>query len=143
MSDSTITAATRALIDRFYEAYTAGNLAGMLALLDEAAVVTFNGHGVFRGRAEYQPYMEWAGTQLPELQFTVTAKIVDGDRAAVTWDEIGTTAHGARWDAIGVDTYRVVDGKIVALTVHSDTDKMRRFLDPYPGGETKPRPGEL
>lgn len=133
MSDPDVTAATRAVIDRFYEAYTSGNLAGMLALLDENAVVTFNGHGVFHGRAEYQPYMEWAGTQLPELQFDVTAKIVDGDRAAVTWDEVGTTARGEHWQAIGVDTYRVAGGKIVALTVHSDTDKMRRLLDPYPG----------
>jgi uncharacterized protein (TIGR02246 family) len=135
MSDPAVTAATRALIDRFYEAYVTGNLAGMLALLDEDAVVTFNGHGVFRGRAEYQPYLEWAGTQLPELHFDVTAKIVDGDRAAVTWDERGTTARGEPWAAIGVDAYRVAGDRIVAVTVYSDTDKMRRLLDRYPGGQ--------
>ena len=133
MSDPAVTAATRAVIDRFYEAYTGGNLAGMLALLSEEAIVTFVGHGTFRGRGEYQPYMEWAGPQLPELQFDVTAKIVDGDRLGLP--ELGAqlrTARGADWEAVGVDTDRVANGKIVELTVHGDTEKMKRLLDPYP-----------
>jgi uncharacterized protein (TIGR02246 family) len=130
MDDQT-TIATRSLIDRFYVAYVGGDLDGMLAMLADDAVVTFNGHGSFRGRAEIRPYMTWAATQLPELDFRVTAKIVDGDRAAVSWDETGRTARGEVWTAIGVDVYRVAGGKIVELTVYSDTDKMRRLLDPY------------
>jgi uncharacterized protein (TIGR02246 family) len=131
--DDTSTAATRAVIDRFYESYTAGDIEGMLDLIADDAVVTFNGHGSFYGKEQIRPYMAWGATQLPELDFRVRAKIVDGDRAAVTWDESGRTARGEPWTAIGVDVYRIAGGRIVELTVYSDTDKIRRLLDPYPG----------
>jgi uncharacterized protein (TIGR02246 family) len=130
--DDDATTATCAVLDRFYAAYLAGDQAAMLALLAEDAVVTFVGHGTFRGKAEIRPYMAWAATQLPELDFRITARIVDGERAAVTWDETGRTARGEPWAAIGVDVYRIAAGKVAALTVHSDTDLMRRLLDPYP-----------
>lgn len=76
--------------------------------------------------------MTWAGTQLPQLEFRVLHKIVDGERAAVTWDETGRTKRGEEWAAVGVDVYRVVDGEVVELTVYGDTDKMHRLLDPWP-----------
>ena len=127
------TAATRAVIDRFYAAYLGGNLDGMLAEIAGDAVVTFAGHGTFRGKGEIRPYMEWGVKQLPELQFNVRNKIVDDDRAAVTWDETGRTKRGDDWSAIGCDVYRVVNGKIVELTVYGDTEKMARLMDAYPG----------
>jgi len=126
------TAATRAIIERFYGAYTTGGLEGMLAMIADDAVVTFAGHGTFRGKDEIRRYMTWAGPQLPQLDFRVLATIVDGDRAAVPWSETGVTKAGAAWEAIGCDTYRVAGGKIVELTVHGDTDKMRRLLEPWP-----------
>lgn len=129
----TATATTRAVIDRLYDAYQAGDLEGMLALMADDVVVTFTGHGTFYGKAEARPYMEWAGTQLPELTFNVRHIIVDGEYAAVTWDEIGRTRRGEAWSAIGVDVHRVVDGKIVELTVYTDTEKLARLLDPWPG----------
>lgn len=128
------TTGTRALIDSFYNAYLTGGLDAMLQLMADDAVVTFVGHGTFRGKAEIHPYMAWAATQLPVLKFNVTAKIVDGDRAAVIWDETGTTKNGAEWAAVGVDTYRVVDGKIVELTCLGDTEKMQRLLETYQKG---------
>lgn len=127
------TTATRAVIDRFYVAYLAGNLEGMLAELADDAVVIFAGHGAFRGKAEIRPYMEWGGQQLPELHFNVLNKIVDGERAAVNWDETGRTKRGDDWAAIGCDVYRVVDGKIIELTVYGDTEEMARLMDAYPG----------
>lgn len=126
---------TRQVIDRFYEAYISGNQQGILDLLAEDAEVTFNGHGTFRGLKEIQAYMTWAAAQLPTLSFTVTAKIIEGDRAAVTWDETGVTAHGEPWTAIGVDVYRVRGGKVAELTVYTDTDKVARLLDPWPDSE--------
>jgi ketosteroid isomerase-like protein len=127
-----LTAATRAALDRFYAAYTSGDLEGMLALMTADVTVSFIGHGTFRGKAEARPYMTWAGTQLPQLEFRVLHKIVDGDRAAVTWDETGVTKRGDTWEARGVDVYRIVDGKVDEITVYSDTEKMRRLLDPWP-----------
>lgn len=130
-SDET-TKATRAVIDRFYDAYLGGDAEAMLAEMAEDAVVTFAGHGVFHGKEEIRRYIRWAGPQLPELRFNVIAKIVDGERAAVPWDEVGRTRRGDHWEAIGCDVYRVVNGKIVELTCIGDTEKMHRLLDPWP-----------
>ena len=127
------TEATRRLIDRFYDCYVGGDQDGMLALMADDAVVTFVGHGTFRGKGEIRPYMAWAATLLPRLDFRVRRKIVDGEHAAVVWDETGVTQRGEPWESQGVDVYRVVDGRIVELTVHSDTEKMLRQLGPYPG----------
>jgi uncharacterized protein (TIGR02246 family) len=124
---------TRGVLNRLYAAYIGGDLEGMLDLFADDAVVTFSGQDTFRGRAEYEPYMRWAGTQLPVLDFRVRQIIVDGEYAAVTWDEDGRTARGEAWSAAGVDVFRIVDGKIVELTDYSDTDKIRRLLDVYPG----------
>jgi uncharacterized protein (TIGR02246 family) len=131
--DDDRTDATRRLIDRFYDRYTGGDQDGMLALMADDAVVTFVGHGTFRGKGEIRPYMAWAATQLPRLDFRVRRKIVDGEHAAVVWDETGVTKRGEPWEGRGVDVYRVADGRIVELTVHSDTDAMLRQLGPYPG----------
>lgn len=127
------TAATREVIERFYTAYLAGNAEGMLAEIADDGVVTFAGHGTFRGMAEIRRYFAWAGPQLTNLEFTIIAKIVDGDRAAVPWTETATTKAGEPWEAIGCDHYRVADGKIVELTCIGDTDKMARLLERWPG----------
>jgi uncharacterized protein (TIGR02246 family) len=124
---------TREVLDALYEAYTSGDLQGMLDLIADEAVVTFVGQGTFTGKSAFEPYMRWAGTQLPELEFRVRKIIVDDELAAVTWDEEGKTARGEAWSAAGVDVLRVVGGKIVELTDYSDTDKMARLLDKYPG----------
>ncbi len=127
------TAATRDLIERFYVSYLAGDREGMLALLADDAVVTFIGHGTFRGTDEIRAYMTWAATQLRDLDFRIRSKIVDGDWAAVAWDETATTRAGEPWESLGVDVYRVVGEGIAELTVHSDTAKMYRQLDAYDG----------
>lgn len=127
------TAETRKVIDRFYVAYLAGDPEGMLAEIAHDATVTFAGHGVFHGIGEIRAYFAWAAPQLTDLVFTIIAKIVDGDRAAVPWTETARTRRGEPWSAIGCDHYRVVGGKIVELTCIGDTDKMARLLDPWPG----------
>ncbi|MEA2582631.1 MAG: SnoaL-like domain [Thermomicrobiales bacterium] len=127
-----VTSSTRVTLELFYVAYTSGDLEGMLAMMADDVVVTFIGHGTFHGKAEAQPYMIWAGTQLPQLDFRVLHKIVDGERAAVVWDETGVTKRGHTWEAQGVDVYRIVDGKVVELTVHSDTEQMKRLLESWP-----------
>ena len=132
MSDET-TAATRAALDRVYAAYTSGDLEGMLALMSEDVIVAFIGHGTFDGKDEAHAYMTWAAKQIPELNFRVLHKIVDGERAAVVWDETGFTWHGDFWSARGVDVYRIVDNRVVELTVYSDTEKIARLLEPWTG----------
>jgi uncharacterized protein (TIGR02246 family) len=130
MSDKT--EETRKVIDRVYDAYLAGNAEGMIAEMAEDAVVTFAGHGTFRGKDEIRPYMTWAGPQLTDLKFNVLAKIVDGERAAVPWHETARTARGEPWESIGCDIYRLERGKIVEMTVLGETEKVVRLLEPWP-----------
>ena len=126
-----ITAATRNVIDTMYGYYLRGDQAGMLSLMSDDAVVTFVGHGTFHGKDEIRTYMAYSARLLHDLVFTIRQKIVDGEYAAVTWDETATTWRGEPWQSSGVDVYHVVDGQIVAMTVNSDTDKMLRQLGPY------------
>jgi uncharacterized protein (TIGR02246 family) len=127
------TAATRAALERVYAAYTGGDLDAMLATMAEDVVITFTGYGTFHGKAAARPFMAWSGTQIPQLDFRVVHTIVDGERAAVVWDETGTTKRGEGWEARGVDVYRIVDGKVVELTVYTDTEKCARLLEPWLG----------
>lgn len=124
---------TRALIDKLYAAYLSGDTERMLALMAPDVAVTFNYAGTFHGMAEARPFMMWNGAQLPKLTFNIRHKIIDGNRAAVTWDETGTTIRGDEWSAMGVDVYRIEGDRIVEMTCYSDTDKVARLLDPYPG----------
>jgi ketosteroid isomerase-like protein len=124
---------TRAVIEKLYEAYLSGNTEGMLALMAPDVKVTFNYAGTFTGMDEARPFMMWNGGQLTDLKFNVRTKIIDGNYAAVTWDETAKTIRGEDWEAIGVDVYHVENDQIVEMTCYSDTDKVARLLDPYPG----------
>lgn len=130
MSDD-VTAATRRVIDEMYGYYLRGDQAGMLSLMSDDVVVTFVGHGTFHGQDEVRAYMAHAGGLLRDLVFNIQQKIVDGEYAAVPWDETATTWRGEPWASCGVDVYHVVNGKIVAMTVNSDTDKMLKQLGAY------------
>src|SRR3954468_17446627 len=125
------TTQTRKVIDAMYDFYLSGDQEGMLSLMSDDAVVTFVGHGTFRGKDEIRAYMTYAAGLLHDLVFTIRQKIVDGDYAAITWDETATTWRGEPWQSSGVDVYHVFNGQIVAMTVNSDTDKMLRQLGSY------------
>jgi ketosteroid isomerase-like protein len=129
----TQTERTRAVIDKLYDAYLTGSTEGMLALMAPDVKVTFNYAGTFTGMAEARPFMTWNGAQPPELQFNVRHKIIDGNHAAVTWDETGKTIRGDDWSSIGVDVYHIEGDQIVEMTCYADTEKVARLLDPYPG----------
>ncbi len=133
MTDSQ-TERTRAVIEKLYDAYLTGDTEGMLALMAPDVEVTFNYAGTFHryGRSAPLHDLEWRPAPRAST-FNVRHKIVDGNRAAVTWDETGKTIRGDDWSAIGVDVYRVEGDQIVEMTCYSDTDKVARLLDPYPG----------
>ena len=91
---------TRAVIEKLYEAYLSGNTEDMLALMAPDVKVTFNYAGTFTGMAEARPFMTWNGAQLTDLTFNVRHKIIDGNFAAVTWDETAKTIRGDDWEAM-------------------------------------------
>jgi ketosteroid isomerase-like protein len=57
---------------------------------------------------------------LHHLDFRIRRTIVDGDAAAVIWDESATTAAPKPWENHGVDVIRARNAKIVALHENND-----------------------
>jgi ketosteroid isomerase-like protein len=57
---------------------------------------------------------------LHHLDFRIRRTIVDGDAAAVIWDESATTAAGKPRENHGVDVIRARNAKIVALHENND-----------------------
>lgn len=129
---------TRRVVDQFYRAYLAGDREGMLALMDEEVEVVFLGQGVFRGKAEVRPFLAWSAGLLKDLDFRIRARLFDGERAAVLWEETAVTAGGQPWENHGVDVFHVQGGRLVSVHEYNDTEVLRRLLPPYPGPPGQP-----
>jgi ketosteroid isomerase-like protein len=113
---------TRRVVDALYRAYFAGDGEGMLAQMADDVEVRFLGQGTFHGIPEVRRFMQFSAGLLRDLDFRIRRTIVDGDTAAVLWDETATTAAGKAWENHGVDVIRVRGGKIVALHENNDVN---------------------
>ncbi len=61
-------------------------------------------------------------------------KIIDGNHAAVLWDETARTADGAPWENHGVDVFEVQNGEIVSLHENNDVRPVHEHFEPYEPG---------
>src|SRR5919198_6314720 len=89
---------TRRVVEALYAAYLAGNGEGMLAQMADDVEVRFLGQGMFRGLSEVRRFIEFSAGLLRDLDFRIRRTIVDGDTAAVLWDESAITAGGDTWE---------------------------------------------
>jgi ketosteroid isomerase-like protein len=117
-----VEAETRRVVDALYAAFLSGDGEGMLAQMSENVEVRFLAQGTFNGLAEMRRFMEFSAGLLRDLDFRIRKTIVDGDTAAVIWDESATTATGKPWENHGVDVIRVGNGKIVSLHENNDVN---------------------
>lgn len=108
-----------AALDRLYEAYFAGDTEGMLAAMADDVSVRFLGREQVDGIDEARRFFTANNASLQDLKFEIKRRIVDGDRAAVIWDETAL-AMGRPYRNHGVDVFRVVDGEITVLRVNND-----------------------
>src|SRR5436190_14157143 len=122
---------TRRVVDALYDAYLAGNGEGMLAQMADDVEVRFLGQGTFHGLPEVRRFMEFSAGLLRDLDFRIRRTIVDGDTAAVIWDESATTADGKAWENHGVDVIRVHGGKIVSLHENNDVNLIYEHFPRY------------
>ena len=109
---------TRAL-DRLYAAYFAGDTEGMLATMSDDVSVRFLGRAPVNGIAAARRFFTANNASLQDLDFRIERRIVDGEWAAVTWNETAT-ARGKPYRNHGVDVFRVIDGEISVLRVNND-----------------------
>ena len=120
MSDSGIDE----VLDDLYEAYFAGDTEGMLATMSDDVEVRFLGRPPVRGIDEARRFFTANNASLQDLDFRIRARVIDGDHAAVVWDETAT-ALGRPYENHGVDVFRVVNGEITVLRVNNDIVRRR------------------
>jgi uncharacterized protein (TIGR02246 family) len=122
---------TRRVVDALYRAFLAGDGEGMLEQMADDVEVRFLGQGTFHGVPAFRGFMESSAGLLHDLDFRIRRTIVDGDTAAVIWDESATTAAGNPWENHGVDVIRVRDGKIVQLHENNDVNLVYTHFPRY------------
>ena len=122
---------TRRVVDALYAAFLAGNGEGMLAQMADDVEVRFLGQGTFHGVPDMRRFMEFSAGLLRELDFRIRHTIVDGDSAAVIWDESAATADGEPWENHGVDVIRVRAGKVVSLHENNDVTLVHKHFPRY------------
>jgi uncharacterized protein (TIGR02246 family) len=125
-------AETRRVVEALYAAYLSEDLEGMLAQMAEDVEVRFLGQGMFQGLTAVRRFMQFSAGLLTELDFRIQRVVVDGEVAAVIWEETATTADGRPWENHGVDVIRVRGGKIVSLHENNDVTLVRRHLPAVP-----------
>ena len=108
-------AETRNVVDALYDAFQAGDAEGMLALMDEEVEVRFLGQGTFHGVPAVRRFMAFSAGLLRDLDFRITALVIDGDVGCAIWEETALMVDGDTWENHGVDVIRVQDGRIVSL----------------------------
>lgn len=132
---------TERVLDDLYAAFFAGDAAGMSALLDDDVAVRFLGQVSLHGKVEAERFFAFNGGNLRDLDFRIRHRIVDGEWAAVVWDESGiVTATGEPWENHGVDVFRVQHGRITVLHENNDCRVVRRHLPRYPGPQAAREP---
>ena len=125
---------TRRVIDDLYEAYLAGDPAGMLATFSEDIAFRFLGQVDEQGIDEARRFFDHSAGLLVDLDFRIERKVIDGDHAAVTWTETARTAAGAPWSNHGVDVFEVREGKIVSLHENNDVRLVHEHFEKYEPG---------
>lgn len=130
-------AKTERVLDALYEAFYAEDAGGMAALMSDDVDVRFLGQVHVRGLEAARAFFAFSATLLDDLDFRIQHRIIDGEWAAVVWDETATVAAtGVPWVNHGVDVFRVENGKITVLHENNDTRHVRRHLPRYrPGAE--------
>jgi ketosteroid isomerase-like protein len=126
-----VQAETRRVVDALYAAFLGGDGEGMLAQMSDDVEVRFLAQGTFHGLPEVRGFMEFSAHLLRDLDFRIRRTIVDGDTAAVIWDESATTAAGNLWENHGVDVMRVRGGKIVSLHENNDVNLIYEHFPRY------------
>ena len=104
---------------------------GFLEFCDPDVVFTFPGNslfgGVHRGRDQLARFFGMLFQVVGDLRFEHRHIMVLGDRAAIEWQDQGTTFRGEPFDNAGVTVMLFRDGLLVEMRDHLDTQKLTIF----------------
>lgn len=110
-----------ALFSRRQAAWKSHDAAALAADHSEDCVVESPFAGAVTGRAAIERIYRSFFTAFPDLDFRGQELLIDGDRAALRWTNVGThvgdfmgiSASGRRFQSTGVFLYQFRDGQIV------------------------------
>jgi ketosteroid isomerase-like protein len=126
-------AETRRVARALYDAYAAGDLEAMLALMDDDVEVVFLAQARLRRLSAVRRFIDFSAGLLIDLDWRLEKLIVEGDTACGLWYETATTFDGHPWASPGVDVIRVRHGRVVSLKMNNDAALSRRHFPRYEG----------
>jgi ketosteroid isomerase-like protein len=129
-------AQTQMVVNALYDAFLRGDAEGMLSLFSDDVHVRFLGQADAIGLTEARRFFAFAAGLLVDVDFRIRQRIIDGEWAAVLWDETARTASGEPWANHGVDVIHVADGRITELHENNDTRMVARYLPRYEPGRS-------
>ncbi len=124
-------ASTGAMVDALYDAFLRGDSDGMLALFADDISLRFLGQADLAGIDEARRFFAFAAGLLADVDFRIERKIIDGEWAAVVWNESARTASGEPWENHGVDVIRVVGERVTILHENNDVRLVARYFPPF------------
>lgn len=91
------------LLARHQEAFLQRDAAALAAQHAEDGTLDGPAHGAVDGREAIAEVYRYWFTAFPDMRLTWNTPIVDGDRAAIFWQSVGT-AHGPFFGVVGAGT---------------------------------------
>ena len=132
--DGQVPAQTEAIVTALYDAFLRGDAAGMLRLFSEDISLRFLGQVDARGITEARRFFDFAAGLLADVDFRIKRTIIDGEWAAVIWNETARTTSGEPWVNHGVDVIHVENGHITALHENNDVRLVAKHFPRYEPG---------
>jgi ketosteroid isomerase-like protein len=109
-----VTASTDGILAHHLQAFSAGDVAGILADYTERSVLITADGSALRGPAQMRPLFEAFVAEFakPGASFSLGQRVVEGDVAYITW----TAETADNVYEFGTDTFVIRDGKIATQT---------------------------
>lgn len=128
---SAVGVSTGTIVDALYDAFLRGDADGMLALFADDISLRFLGQADLAGIDDARRFFAFAAGLLADVDFRIERKIIDGEWAAVVWNESARTASGEPWENHGVDVIRVVGERVTMLHENNDVRLVARYFPPF------------
>ena len=132
MSDSTELAANKALVARFFEAFSASRFDDALDLMDDSGTWWVSGTTDISGTYSKEEFRELAtgitGGTKAGVQLTSTGMTAEGNRVAAEAVSDGETLEGKRYQNKYHFLFELRDGKITAVREYMDPMHVREVF---------------
>ncbi len=120
---------TREVIGKYYEAVNAGDWDGFLDLMDDNVVVDEQIDGHAEGKAVLLGIGDHFRKVYSKFLMHPQQIIVQGEHAAVIWQNESANATGVPISAIGANYFRVKNGKVTYMRTIHDTVPFKPMTD--------------